>query len=230
MKKLFVESVGMVFMILCVPVYEWGDNAVFNSGFDMSPWDSGWTIEIDTSTRWPNCDTYAEVISDSGRSLPNCCCLVANGGAECSGGGSSAEFYANAMIYQTFNEIENCQIKAYVKYCMWIHPMKKIINTYTVNAKNTFYVKTRVQVNVNDEWKTIWEKSDTSRVTIDTIWTEVDVFVDTNVTGVRFLATCYLRNSCCFDPYLNVWFWIDDIYVGKAGIEESEKLRVKSLE
>ena len=217
MKKLFVESVGMVFMILCVPVYAWGDNVVFNPGFDMSPWDSGWTIETDTSSKWDVTLVIAEVDPDSGKSLPNCCYLRTYSWIDAAGGGGSGAAEAKAMITQNFDGITNCMIKAYVKWD-W-----QLLITCPLKACNN------MEGYINNEWKVIWEALTPREKT----WTEVCTTLADNDTlsGIRFCTEFSFCCDCiCGTKAILSYLWVDDIYVGEVGVEESEELRVKSLE
>ncbi|MCK4306710.1 T9SS type A sorting domain-containing protein [candidate division WOR-3 bacterium] len=223
MKKLFVESVGMVFMILFIPVYAWGDNAVFNPGFDMSPWDSGWTIEIDTSYgRYSSAE--AEVKTDSGRSLPNGCYLktyVRFCGE--SPGGNSGEADAKAIITQNFDGIANCMVKTYVKYYLCRQSSCCIC-----------WSQCSLQVCVNNNWETIWQKfiDEGFSPVFDTVWADIcTTFVNDTISGIRFCASSYIYTGCARGPWDTYsHFYVDDVYVGEMGVEESEELRVKSLE
>ncbi|MCK4307483.1 T9SS type A sorting domain-containing protein [candidate division WOR-3 bacterium] len=217
MKKLFVESVGIGFIILCIPVYAWGDNAVFNSGFDMSPWDTGWTIETDTASKY-YASAEAEVKTDSGKLSPNCCYLRTDCEINPPGGGGAGEAEAKAMITQNFDGITDCKIKAYMKW-NWFPGLK---------SGGVFdKVYARMEGYINNEWKVIWEAP--IEPNVQTNWTEVcTTLVDDTLSGIRFCAFSSFYTTCHTGGFNYSYLWVDDIYVGKAGIEESEKSRVTS--
>ncbi len=219
MKKL------LVFMIFCIPVYAWGDNAIFNPGFDMSPWDTGWTIETDTVSEYYT-SAEAEVKTDSGRSLPNCCYLRTYVRfMHESGGGNSGKADAKAMVTQNFDDITDCVIKVRVKY--YLHHF----------GDGVCWSQCSLQVCVNDNWKTIWQKhcwqskfTSANCPVFDTVWAEIcTTFVNDTISGVRFCAASSVYTNCGFGPFTSYGhFYVDDVYVGKVGVEESEELQVTS--
>ncbi len=206
-----------IFLFLFVPSISLGDNAVFNSGFDMSPWDSGWTIETDTSSKWDVTLVIAEVKPDSGKSLPNCCYLKTYSQIDAPGGGGAGEAKAKTMITQNFEGITDCEIKAYVKW-NWFPGFK------SGGGYNKSYAM--MEGYINNEWKLIWEAS----IGDNQNWTEVSTtLVDDTLSGIRFCTESSFYLTChCGLGWSHSYLWVDDIYVGEVGIEESEKLRVKS--
>ena len=221
-----MKNLGLV-VVLLVPLYAGGQNVVFNPGFDMMPWDTGWTIETDTSFFGDNNCSYsaaAEVIAGTGKSLPNCCSLRTSAYAF-NPNLYSGTAIASAMIYQTFDEITNCEVKAYVKY--HIHGNGDCLNRDSVI----------VQLLIDNEWKTNWKVAwrhmgPSREDTLDTVWTEVcTTIVNATVSGIKICALSYSTVYCnCSVASGWVNFWIDDIYVGEVGVEESKELRVKSRE
>jgi hypothetical protein len=217
MKKI----VGVLFILL--PLYARGQNMVFNPGFDMVPWDTGWTTEIDTHTYYrTNCNlTFtAKAKKDTGRSLPNSCSLYTKVFAYPSGGFANFCAYSKVTISQIFDEIPGCEIKGWIKFILGPDITHGCFDTSRIN----------IDVLVNNGWMTISEISFSNRDTSCNNWTEVSVSVDTTIRGIRFCSFVLHGKNSVLDPSgASTHFWIDDIYIGKTGIEESKELKVKSI-
>ncbi|MBI4722917.1 MAG: hypothetical protein HY769_08005, partial [Candidatus Stahlbacteria bacterium] len=203
-----------VFIVLVLPIYAMAENVIFNPGFDMTPWDTGWTIETDTAMSGSCTKTaVAQVMPDTGSSLPNCCYLktyVRLG----SSGWCYGEAYAKTEVYQIFNEIPNCLIKAQIKYLWyWYNPC-------------WFDDSVAIDARINGIWQTVWGK----RWEDSTIWSEVSIGVNNPITGIRFRTKSWMYcGSLSGGASVAYRFWIDDICISEIGIEEKES-RVKSSE
>ncbi|MBI4722921.1 MAG: T9SS type A sorting domain-containing protein [Candidatus Stahlbacteria bacterium] len=203
-----------VFIVLVLPIYAMGENVIFNPGFDMTPWDTGWTIETDTATSGSCASRVAQAQADTdiGSSLPNCCRLKTYVGLSSSGwcGGRA---YAETKVYQIFNEIPSCLIKAQIKYFWsWNASMCGWIDTATVD------------VQINGIWQTVWGKSCEN----DTNWSEVSIGVNDTITGIMFHLRTLIDCSSIYGASLSFCFWVDDVSINEVGIEESKELEMKS--
>ncbi|MBI4722920.1 MAG: T9SS type A sorting domain-containing protein [Candidatus Stahlbacteria bacterium] len=204
-----------VFIVLVLPIYAMGENVIFNPGFDMTPWDTGWTIETDTAVGG-SCNTEiaeAQAIPDTGKSPPNCCGLssyVKLDPYPANWCGGTA--YAETKVYQIFNEISSCSVKAQIKYLGG-------------GDGGGSYNEGTIDVQVNGTWQTIWGKGWET----DTIWSNLSIGVNNPITGIRFRTKSYLYCSSLGSSAVELfYFWVDDIYVGQAGVEESKELEMKS--
>ena len=220
----------LVFMIICVPLYAWGDNAVFNPGFDISPWDTGWTKDTLTKVDfWGDDTAWANVIinQDTGRSLPNCCWLEAYASANTGTWGGHATGEGIAMISQSFNEITNCIIKVWIKYRI------EVTGNFQQGLGKS---ECSMQFLVNRGWKPFWSidysTSHNFYVEEDNIWAKVcTTIVNDTISGIRFQASSYAyakSGSAHGGGYSKADLWIDDISVGEIGIEENGESQVTS--
>jgi len=206
-------------MIGFLALYLWGQNVIFNPGFDMTPWDTGWTIETDTATNGSCRETAeAQAIPDTGKSLPNCCYLktvvVLNPQGWCGGGG-----YAKSTMSQTFNEIPACTVKMQVKH--WAIGGPGVCDYDT----KTFIIEARI----NNIWQKIWEKESLS-YNADTTWKEVVIGLSSPISGIKLQTFSRIYCSSINDDAS--WcshFHVDDISIEEVGVEV-EKLKVKSAE
>ena len=220
MKKFFV------LLSLVIPLYARGQNVVFNPGFDMVPWDTGWTIEIDTGTisRAPLCSVAIKASADSGKGRNSCysCSLYADcGGYSLGGFNGGFHAYSKVTVTQTFDTITGTEVKAWVK--IWIC-------TTDFRGYDTLMVSIQVLVN-SDKWLTVWDTAMINPYPIQQFtWKEICLSVDSTISGIRFTSFVnYQLWSFQGGAGGASLFWIDDIWVGKAGIEERE-LRVESKE
>ena len=165
------KVMGVLFILL--PIYAMAENVIFNPSFDMTPWDTGWTIETDTATSG-DCNGTAEalVIPDTGSSLPNCCYLkttvVLRPQGWSSGGG-----YAKSTMSQTFNEIPACTVKMQVKH--WAIGGPGVCDYDT----KTFIIEARI----NNIWQKIWEKD--AGEGNNTIWKEIAIGISSPISGIK---------------------------------------------
>ena len=183
-----------------------GPNVLVNPGFDENPWDTGWTIDTFASSDEPI--AIAEAAADTGRSLPKSCLLKAIA-YKYSGGTGGFSGCSRVMISQTFNEIRDCKVKAYVKFRLSSDP--------EIDCGDT--CKVSIQVLVNSQWATIWEVCCPmgEDYVAQYVWAEVSTtIVKENVSGIRFCAFTRYENTCTFpgEGACNQ-FWIDDVYVGE---------------
>ncbi len=225
MKKL------MVFIIFCIPVYVWGDNAVFNPGFDMSPWDSGWVKDTLTEVSWGYPDTAianVEINIDTGRSLPNGCYLdcYARASVKPWDGIASANGYAE--IFQYFPEVINCTCKIYVKY-----------KVFAIASFGATYAKDEIALFIDGEWKPIWETVCDGYIPggDTTIWVEVCTTLvnGENVSGIKFSVKGSVdinvgSSSSGGGGFSESNFWIDDVYISKVtGIEKKKEKKKRTI-
>ncbi|MBI4722919.1 MAG: hypothetical protein HY769_08015 [Candidatus Stahlbacteria bacterium] len=170
-----------VFIVLVLPIYAMGENVIFNPGFDMTPWDTGWTIETDTATnRYGGICTetaMAQVMPDTSSSLPNSCYLETVAWINCSPGGAAAQ--ARATISQTFNEIPACTVKMKVK-CWWSLGFSEC--GYGLNPNF-------IEVRINNIWQKIWERVPDSYYGGDTTWKEIVIGISSPISGIRLQAS-----------------------------------------
>ena len=211
-------------MISFLVLYLVGQNVVFNPGFDMVPWDTGWTTETDTATNPPHngyAVAEAEVKPDTGKSPSSCCYLKTNAELVNEDGWSAGKSYAKAVVSSTFDTITDCIFKAQIEY--WWGPL--MVTGYWED-------KVTIDARIDNQWQTIWDiPIPPSSEGGDTIWSEVSVDINGQISGIRFITLSYLDISCFEGDalHLNFHFWIDDIYIGKVGVKEKE-FRVKSKE
>ena len=119
------------FILLCIPLYVWGDNLIFNHGFDMTPWDTGWTIESNGSYG------KGEASRDTTyHSPPQSCKLSASAYASLDGS------YGMVYIYQEIIPAISCTCIVYLQ------------NEFASGEGNT-----QILVKINGEWVKEWESN-----------------------------------------------------------------------
>ncbi|MDD5530759.1 MAG: T9SS type A sorting domain-containing protein [bacterium] len=205
----------MMLVTLFVPLCAFADNVIFNDGFDMVPWDTGWVKETstDTSTEGNGQATAIATIeaSDSAVSSPHSCNLrtyISCGHMNGVYGAASAETYAS--ITQTFNPISNCLFKLSVIDSFW---GMKNISDYP-----------GIEICINGNWENVYG------YVVNNNWAEICTTITTpdTLTGVR--VSSYQNDGragvqgwiCVRDEKI----WVDDIQVMEIGIEE--KLNIKT--
>ena len=206
-------------MIGFLVLYLWGQNVVFNPGFDMTPWDTGWTIETDTVTSGtcPSRVAQAQADTDIGSSLPNCCHLKTSVGLSSSSYYCAGSASAETKVYQIFDEIPSCSVKAQIKYFWtWNAFMCEWIDTATVDVK------------IGETWQTVWGKAPHSPW--DTSWSKLSIGVNDTITGIMFRVKTLINCSSIYSASLSFYFWIDDINIGEVDIEERDFSIVKNLD
>ena len=201
MKKWFYVFVVIVGLgIMGCGHWPWEpDNVLVNPGFDESPWDTGWTIEIDTSSGGDGTYAIAEARSDTGNSLPNCCFLKANADENC---------WPRVTISQTFDPIKSdCEIKAKIKY------------RTSSAGEGTSTREIVMQVYANNEWMTIWQVrlSDFDSDTSVTVWTEISTTKPKTLTGISSIR--FVVEASAWAPEGSgkaggAELWIDDVFIG----------------
>jgi hypothetical protein len=194
---------GSIAVIICAGAL-WGNNLVFNPGFDMTPWDTGWAF-VETANGWAAGDSSMYL------SLPRSCMIYAYGLV------SSGE----GQAYQETREAVNCTCRIHYQYVLDA--------VYDTSCHGTSGVSAEVSISVkiNGEWIEEWRKSvhadsvQPSDHSEDSVWTEWEEVYGPGeeIGGIRFGA---LGLACEMAPHLaSASFWIDDVYVsGEVGIEE----------
>jgi hypothetical protein len=194
---------GSIAAITCAGAL-WGNNLVFNPGFDITPWDTGWTLVAAG-------DGGAEGDSSLWLSLPRSCMIYGYGLVT-----------SNEMqVYQETREAVNCTCRVHYQYVLDAVYDTSYHGTSGVSAEVSISVK------IDGGWVEEWRKSvhadsvqphDHSE---DSVWTEWEEVYGPSqeIGGIRFRA---LGLACDMTPHLaSASFWIDDVYVsGEVGIEE----------
>lgn len=182
------------------------DNLVFNPGFDMTPWDSGWTI---TEEGYGSAETSARQDTSDYYSFPQSAKLYAwTGGYDC---------YALAEMFQTIPPVKSCTCEVYLKGELWSCYGRADVS---------------IQININGSWSMGWY-ADSWIDTVDTIWTKWDTVYTSSDTirGIKFIAGASGGEHPMPPGGGQADFWIDDVCISgeEVGVEESEKCKVKSL-
>ncbi|MFA5032216.1 MAG: T9SS type A sorting domain-containing protein [bacterium] len=221
MKKIFI------FVILFVPLSVFADNLIFNGGFDMTPWDSGWTKNVTISTKRPQWITYIDstIRAGTGKSYPNCCSLNTACTARYDGSNEVDTCWSivkvRKEIFQTFTPVSNCIFKAWLSGWLLLsgHGM------FTCSCGDT------VQLCINGVWKRVWEiKGDGNYYSYG--WTEFCDTIKNPVSGVKFIS--YGDGSALVENKFNIggsnnFFYIDDVSIEILRVEESTPLSGHSI-
>ncbi len=209
MKKL------LSFILLCIPLYAWGDNLIFNPSFDMTPWDTGWTIDTSSSSTegaGASVDASSDTLCNSS---PRSCKLFA-----CAGVGYHLDYprsaSARACIYQEITPVTNCECRVYFKNG----------SDYGGISGNTAICYARIFVKVNNRWV-----EETSTFYPSTpIWTKWKKIYGTSetVSGIKFCVLTQASSDGIRDESAYVWFWVDDVYIGEQQAIEEENSKSKN--
>ena len=100
-------------MMTLIFLYLWGQNVIFNPGFDMTPWDTGWTIEIDTFTHlgyFAHSKIIAEAKNGIGLTPLNSCSLYTSNHLYYNGGSSTW----GAQLMQKYRGL------GFIHFLIWI--------------------------------------------------------------------------------------------------------------
>ena len=207
MKKVFA-------LFIFLPVCGMGQNMVFNPGFDMVPWDTGWTIVVDTASGY-DAVAIAEAKPDTGKSPPNCCYLKTYVYTEFGGGFA----HSKAIVSQIFNPIAACKFKAQIKY-WW----------YNLRPTGSWEARATIEACIDEQWQVIWDTVPSSNSGGDTVWSEISIDINGQIKGIKFITISRLNVSSGPDAVMNFHIWLDDICIEEMGVEESKELKVKSGE
>ncbi|MDD2890139.1 MAG: T9SS type A sorting domain-containing protein [bacterium] len=178
------------------------DNAVFNPGFDMTPWDSGWTSA--------GSDVY-EIRADTGICLspPNGCYISGFGGWGVEGCGKITQTIYPPAI--------NCTCKVFLKY---------LLGTVYSGFADVWF-----DININNKWKEEWnDRAGVMKNDIDSTknwisWEKVYAVNDT-IRGIRFSAGA---GTVSPDGMAGARLYIDDVYISgeEVGVEEPSQGSLK---
>ncbi len=183
------------------------ENLVFNPSFDMTPWDTGWTVY----TFYKLLPGIAYVRADSSKwhSSPRSCYMSAGGGA---GGGGTAR------VYQEVKETENCTCRIYYQYYI----------ATVCTDEGCAGAGVEIFIKVSGEWKKEWGRqvnagpSDPDTSDEVSVWTKWEKIYNDTVSGIKFVCHGGGGSSISMAG-ANAYFGIDDVYIsGGTGIEEED--------
>ncbi|MCK4307933.1 T9SS type A sorting domain-containing protein [candidate division WOR-3 bacterium] len=184
-------------------------NFVFNPSFDMTPWDTGWTI--DTTIY----NSHVEADSSKCYSGHRSCNIVAEKTVSISEAGA---------IFQKVPKVINCTCRVYYQYFI----NAKSIPPYYVSSA---IAAVRIYVKINGRWECEWTRKviadsigedTTDEISTWTKWEKVYDSKDT-VSCIKFHSTIPLWG---YSFYAYASFWIDDIYISgeEIGVEENNEI------
>ncbi|MDD2890149.1 MAG: T9SS type A sorting domain-containing protein [bacterium] len=194
MKKLLTS------LVLFSPLSVFADNLVFNGGFDMTPWDTGWTK---TDELHGDAGAYAKFSSTLYYSIPQSCSLYAYAYYH-----PSQPARASSIIYQKIQPSVSCTCKVSLyRFCnggwaagMFIHA--------NINNENTSLAAEACVEN------------DTAWIKKEFIFNETDT-----LSEISFEATS--DPSTAGSP-VEMILLIDDVYISGKEIGVEEKSNIKN--
>lgn len=200
MKKL------IIIIILSVPVYVWSQgNIIFNPGFDMTPWDTGWSINREML----GAELIATPCSTKYCSSPQSCSLYAHGFAE---PGSGGDALGEITLSQTLWPIASCTCRVNIQY-------------YTASGRGTGWASAFLRINNKDS--EIWGQGG---FTSCTTWVNLEKFYsDTDtVSAILFRASAWPTVG---GDVATAMLLIDDVYIGgtKVGVEEKPNIKNQNI-
>ncbi|MDD5530656.1 MAG: T9SS type A sorting domain-containing protein [bacterium] len=198
MRKLFI------FVILVAPLSVFADNLIFNGGFDMTPWDTGWVAsEFGGSMAQVDIDTSKDI------SPPNACHIStwAMSGANRWG----------EIVQTIYPPAINCTCRAFLKYD---------IGVWSGRAE------VRLKININNNWRKEWSDMAGGEEDIDStenwvIWEKVYTTNDT-IRGISFSSGSYTSQP---DNMAGANLFIEDVYISgeEIGIEENPNIKNQNV-
>ncbi|MDD5530642.1 MAG: T9SS type A sorting domain-containing protein [bacterium] len=189
----------VLFMTLVAPLSVFADNLIFNGGFDMTPWDTGW-VASESGTGEIQADTSKDTSS------PNACLVLAWGMSGSGGYGT--------LVQTIYPPAINCTCRAFFKYSIGV--------SMGGNAG------VQLKINKNNNWETEWSDEAALGENIDStknwiVWEKVYTVNDT-IRGIHFYS-----GSVTYSPSnsAGAYFWLDNVYISgeKIGIEEKSNIK-----
>lgn len=192
-------KLNLIFLLVLSPITLSAQNLIFNPGFDMTPWDTGWVITKGGDVSRPKAseDTTTYVSS------PNCCFLLALGGRNAS--------YSSISITQTiFPPVINCTCHVFLKYAVGsaYDPPGGAGISFSININNKWITELE-EYNLGTDSTKNWIK-----------WEKFYTITDT-IKGISFDAgaSSQVMNGAGGMALL----FIDDVHISgtKIAVEES---------
>ncbi|MDD2890148.1 MAG: T9SS type A sorting domain-containing protein [bacterium] len=200
MKKLLTS------LVLFSPLSVFADNLVFNGGFDMTPWDTGWVV-AGKDTNGGAFGVQADTINHS--SQKSCYIWTFTASGACGWRAITQTIYPPAI---------NCTCRAFLKY--------------NIGYWYGSYADVAIEININNKWKTEWsdmaiysgESIDSTKNWIN--WEKVYTGHDT-IRGIYFEAGSGTYSP---DNMSGANLFIDDVYISgeEIGIEEKSNIKTPS--
>ncbi|MFA5033019.1 MAG: T9SS type A sorting domain-containing protein [bacterium] len=195
----------LILFIVVTGTNLFADEMIVNGGFDMSPWDTGWTNTVEHIGGVKQCDT---TYCSSSRS-----CFISVVGYIPSGP------YSKVTMSQTIKPTTSCTCTVMLKY-------REIIDY------STFIRYISISVTINGKDTTIHEipRNYGGEIGENMVWTQFRRgYTDKDtITRIKFLV--YVESPTSSSYMNKVYLWIDDVSIAGApvvGIEEPSQGSLK---
>lgn len=179
-----------------IPLCGKADNLIFNSGFDMTPWDTGWVSEK------TNANDYAKADTTKYYSSPQSCYLYSYGYYQPGGGPRPGYTSISQIVHKT----TSCTCKVYFKSG----------NLMDEGYYGIQYLQ--IYLFINNEPVLVWKTKDN----IDTIWGKWEQsYADSDtISGIKIGVNA--DGGWIAGCVGNAFVWIDNINISgkQVGVEE----------